>query len=135
MVLAFSSISCWKTVYPGQPRILVQSLRLNPPVYRNHRFHETHACKGPARFLLRAAYPLPTLSAPGKARTLSPGVNFGGLPKGPVVRLRTQTTGFCPFGRPIDEGPHAKRASVPNAAKQFARASRDVPNPCNRLSV
>ena len=33
-VLAFSSISCWKIVYPGQPSILVQSLRLNLPVYR-----------------------------------------------------------------------------------------------------
>src|SRR6267154_1597780 len=55
-VLAFSSISCWKTVYPGQPRILLQSLRLNPPVYRNIRFYETHACLTPVRFLLRAVF-------------------------------------------------------------------------------
>jgi hypothetical protein len=52
-VLAFSSISCWKTVYPGQPSILVQSLRLNPPVYRNPPSVEIHACLRSVRFLLR----------------------------------------------------------------------------------
>src|SRR5713101_5143872 len=60
-VLAFSSISCWKTAYPGQPRILLQSFCLNPPVYRIHSLHETHAGAGPARFLLRADFSLSDL--------------------------------------------------------------------------
>lgn len=53
-VLAFSSISCWKTVYPGQPRILVQSSRLNPPSVANVRLCQTYTCLGSVRFLLRA---------------------------------------------------------------------------------
>ncbi len=43
---------------PGisQPRILVQSSCLNPPVYRNPARHETHTCQAPVRFLRRATY-------------------------------------------------------------------------------
>lgn len=40
--------------YPGQPRILLQSFCFNPPVFRNHRLHETHAHACRARFLRRA---------------------------------------------------------------------------------
>src|SRR6185437_15140406 len=55
-VLAFSSISCWKTVYPGQPRIFVYSSRLNPPVYPNLPLSEIHARLASFRFLLRANF-------------------------------------------------------------------------------
>ena len=36
-----------KTRYSGQPSILVQSSRLNPPVYPNQRVHQSDACAGP----------------------------------------------------------------------------------------